>query len=219
MNKDYLPYLEQYEFHQEEGIFHISSDTTILGMCLDDLHHKTVMDMGCGTGALLFYAKHKNAGKVIGVDMNEKALAIAEKNLSQYFDDYELIHSKVQELKIPQVDAIICNPPFFEVNQKRDNTNYNWAMFDETMSIDDMFDTFRRLLKDNGDAYVLYTADRVLQVLESASKFKFKAMKMRFVHDKRRPYALRVFIKFKRGPITKVNVEPPVYIDEEGLHF
>ena len=110
---DYLKYIN-YEFEQSAEVFHVSTDTTILGMFLDNLYKKSVMDIGTGSGALLLYAKYKNAGHLIGVDIQEKALALAKKNIQRYSDDFELIQANINKLEHDKVDVLICNPPFFE---------------------------------------------------------------------------------------------------------
>lgn len=41
---------------------------------------KTVVDIGCGSGILSFGAAHMGAGKIYGIDIEQDALAHAEKN-------------------------------------------------------------------------------------------------------------------------------------------
>ena len=56
MNKtDSLKYID-YEFIQDEDRYKVNTDTVCLGMFLDPLIGKTVLDIGTNTGALLLYA-------------------------------------------------------------------------------------------------------------------------------------------------------------------
>ena len=48
---DYLKYIN-YDFTQSDEVFHINTDTAVLGMFIEDLHGKTVLDIGTGTGVL-----------------------------------------------------------------------------------------------------------------------------------------------------------------------
>lgn len=211
-NNDYLKYIN-YPFKQRKDVFKINTDTAILGMFLDNLNNKTVLDIGTGSGALLLYAHYHKANKLIGVDIQKKALNLAKENVSNYSDNYELIHSSIQELKHEPVDVIICNPPFFEVGNKRKSDNWNKAMFEETMSLEDMFIAFRKFLKDNGEVYTLYPAERFTEIYESIKKHKMKIMKMQFVHDQNRPYASRVVLKLKIGKMSKVRVLKPIIVE------
>lgn len=215
MSNDYLKFIN-YPFIQEEDIFHVNTDTAILGMFLDDLHNKTVLDIGTGSGALLLYAHYHHGNKLIGIDIQEKALKLAKKNLDNYTKNYELIHSSIQDLNIKPVDVIICNPPFFEVGNMRCSDNWNKAMFEETMSLEEMFVGFRKFLKDNGEIYTLYPAERFPELYQMCLKYKLKIMRIQFVHDKKRPYAQRVVLKLKIGKMTKLKVSKPIVV-EKGM--
>ena len=217
-NKDYLKYIN-YEFKQTDDVFKINTDTAVLGMFLDDLHNKTVLDIGTGSGALLLYAHYHHADRLIGIDIQKKALSLAKENISKYTKNFELINSKVQELDIKPVDVIICNPPFFEVGNMRKSDNWNKAMFEETMSIEDMFVAFRKFLKDNGEVYVLYPAERFPEFYEMMRKYKMKIMRLQFVHDKKRPFASRFVVKLKIGKTTKLKVSKPIIIDKGNFEI
>lgn len=218
MNKDYLKYIN-YEFKQAADIFKINTDTAVLGMFLDDLHGKTVLDIGTGSGALLLYAHYHNAGKLIGIDIQKKALKLAKDNISNYTSNFELINTSIQEADIEHVDVIVCNPPFFEVGNMRKSDNWNKAMFEETMSLEDMFKGFRKCLKDNGEVYTLYPAERFPEFYEMMRKYKMKIMRLQFVHDIKRPYASRFVAKLKIGKTTKLKVSKPIIIDKGNFEI
>ena len=209
---DYLKFIN-YPIIQDSEMFKVNTDTAALGMFLDDLKNKTVLDIGTNNGALLLYAHYHGAGKLIGVDIHPEALELAKLNLSKYTNDFELKHSYVQELEQEKVDVIICNPPFFEMGNVRSNEFYKTAMFEETMPLEEMFKAFRRYLKDNGEVYTLYPAERFPELYEMILKYKLKIMKMQFVHDKKRPYASRVIMKLKIGKMKKLKVLKPLMVE------
>jgi len=210
--KDFLKYLN-IELIQDDEMFRYNTDTTVLGMSLDQMIGKTVMDIGTNNGSLLLYADHMGAKKLIGVDIFSKALDIAKENLEKTNKEFELINSKIQDLDHEPVDVVIINPPFFEMNNVTENKYYKAAMFEETMPIEDIFKALRKFMKDNGEAYVLYPADRFIEFFELSKKYKLKFMKLRFVHEINKPYAMRFVVKLKIGPMTKLNVLSPIMVD------
>ncbi len=212
LSKDYLKYLNL-ELYQREDMFRYNTDTLILGSFMDDMPYKAVMDIGTNNGALLLYAAHKKASKLIGVDIFKEALEVAEINLKNTGKEYELICSRIQDLEHEKADVIVCNPPFFEMNNVTENRYYKAAMFEESMPLEDMFKAFRKFVKDNGIIYTLYPADRFPEFYEMAKKYKLKFMRLKFVHEKNKPYALRFAVKMKIGPMTKVRIEEPVFIE------
>lgn len=216
IKKDYLKYLN-IDLYQDDEMFRYNTDTTILGGFLDDMPYKTVLDMGTNNGSLLLYANHHKASKLIGVDIFQRALDVAKMNLENTGKEYQLINSRIQDLDIEPVDVVICNPPFFEMNNATDNEYFRAAMFEESLSLEEMFKAFRKNMKDNGIVYCLYPADRFTEFYDMAKKYKLKFMRLRFVHEKNKPYALRFVVKMKIGPMTKVRIENPIIVDNGEL--
>lgn len=212
-NNDYLKYIN-YSFKQNDKVFKINTDTAVLGMFFDEFHGKTVLDIGTGSGALLLYAHYHGAGKLIGIDIQKESLKLAEENISNYSDNYELINTRVQDLSLDPVDVVICNPPFFEVGNMRESDSWNKAMFEETLSLEEIFIAFRKFMKDNGEAYILYPAERFPELYEMIRKYKMKIMRIQFVHDTKRPYAQRVVMKLKIGKMTKLKVSKPIMVEK-----
>lgn len=208
---DYLKFTDLL-IDQDDRMFKVNTDTVVLGRSLDSMKGKTVLDIGTNNGALLLYAYDAGASRLIGVDIFEDAVALAEKNLKRYTDEYELHCCRVQDLDIDRVDVIISNPPFFEMNNVPRDEYFLRSMFDESLPMDDLFSSFRRLMKDNGEVYLIYAADRLNQLYEMCQKYKFKIMKMRFLHDANSEFALRVVLKLKIGKMSKVRVLSPVIV-------
>ena len=212
MNKtDSLKYID-YDFIQNEERYKFNTDTVCLGMFLDPLIGKSVLDIGTNTGALLLYAHKKGAKELHGVEIHEDALKLADENLKKYTDQYYLYHQKVQDLEIDPVDAIVCNPPFFEMNNVTEDTYFREAMFEEMLPLEELFRSFRRLLKNNGTVYLIYQADRFPELYEMCKQYHLKIMKMQYVHDIHSRHALRILLKLKIGKMSKLKVYEPVLI-------
>ena len=208
---DYLKYIN-YDFKQGANIFKVNTDTALLGMFIDEIKNKTVLDIGCGSGALLLYAHYHQASKLIGVDIQKVALKYAGINLSKYTNNYELHNIRIQDYKGDRVDVIVSNPPFFQSDNKRKTKSYKKAMFDDELSIDDLFKSFKKNIKDNGSIYLIYSADRVLELFDKCKEYKYKVMKMQFIYDKNKEFAGRVMLKLKQGKMTRVRVLKPIIL-------
>ena len=208
---DYLRYIN-YPVIQDDKMFKVNSDTVALGMFMDNLNNKSVLDLGTNNGALLLYAHYKKAKKLFGVDIFKEALELAYENIKKYSNDFVLINSKIQDLEIDKVDVIVCNPPFFDSTNLRRNIYYKTAMFEENLPMEDMFKAFKKNLRDNGEVYFIYDAFRFLDIYNFCLKYKFKIMKMSFIYDDNKDYASRVLLKLKFGKMTKLRVLKPFII-------
>jgi len=81
-----------------------------------DIAGKTVCDLGCGTGMLAIGASLLGAHRVIGVEIDPKALDVARKNTARVGAVVEYLEADIQKEPIPNgpvsCDTVIMNPPF-----------------------------------------------------------------------------------------------------------
>jgi putative methylase len=85
-------------------------------LMIGDIEGKTVCDLGCGTGILAIGAALLGAESVTGVDIDEKALVVAEENarlldVEVRFLAVDMREGGCQE-KIGSCDTVVMNPPF-----------------------------------------------------------------------------------------------------------
>ena len=86
---DFLKYTDL-KLQQDNSPYKINTDTIALGLFLDQMIGKSVLDIGCNSGALLLYALNKGATKLYGVDIHEDCLKDAGANLQRYQADFTL---------------------------------------------------------------------------------------------------------------------------------
>ena len=209
---DYLEGID-YQFEQSGEFLKAGKDCFLLGSFLENIRGKSILDIGTNTGALLLYAHAKRAGKLTGIDINQPALELAQRNLKRYTEDFELACIRVQDFEAGPFDVIVSNPPFFEsASTKSSSSAISSAMFDDELPINDLFACIKRLLKDNGSAFIIYNADRLPEIFKTCDQNKLKITKMQFVHDDCKSAAHRVLLKIKKGPAKKVQVLEPIFI-------
>jgi len=98
------PSLEQYQTPAS-----IAAD--ILFLAYDDIHDKVVIDLGCGTGIFSIGCALLGAKKVIGIDIDEKAIEIARKEAKKMNVDVHFMVGDIDKV-IMKGDTVIMNPPF-----------------------------------------------------------------------------------------------------------
>lgn len=90
-----------------------SSENLLYG----DIHGKTILDIGTGCGIIALTTKKRGASYVLGVDINESAIASAETNLRNNFSDTQGIEFQQGDLYQSvtcKFDIIVSNPPYFK---------------------------------------------------------------------------------------------------------
>lgn len=215
MSYDYLPNTN-IKLKQLDDMFKMNTDTHLLGNYIDIRPNDVILDIGTNNGALLLYASRYKHKKLIGVDINEKALKCAKDNFKLNNIDVEIYNIKVQDLKIDNVDVIICNPPYFTnekfINKKDEILN---ARHDIELSLNDLFKSYRSLLKDSGRIYMIYRASKILDIFKYSELHKIKIRKMKFVYDARKDNAISVLLELGKGINTNVIIEKALVINNE----
>ena len=156
---DFLPNHEDIRLYQDDEMFRINTDTFALGEFINIYKYDTVLDIGTNTGSLLLYASMFNPRKLTGIDVNEKALNLAKKNMElNNITNYELICADANTYIGEEVDVVICNPPYFKQRKEdRGNNEYlRLAKHEENLPLCNLVKTINRNLKCNGKLFFLF---------------------------------------------------------------
>ena len=107
------PSLEQYTIPGE-----LAGDILHLAYMSGDIEGKTVYDLGCGSGRLAIGALLLGAKEVVAVDIDDKALDVAEKNMEFIITNHIAVRGSIKFIKSDlkkfsgKCDTVIQNPPF-----------------------------------------------------------------------------------------------------------
>lgn len=215
ITKEFLPKHEDLIIYQDDTMFRINTDTMALGEFLYIYKKDIVLDIGTNTGALLLYASLFKPKKLIGIDINEKALELAKKNMEvNKIDNVTLKHIDALTYKDEEVDVIICNPPYFETDEKllSKDAFKNLAKHEGNLNLENLIKVIRRNLKNHGTLFMLFQTSRLISVIEELKKNKMVVKKLKFVHDENKEYSNVVLIKAVKGAKPGIVVEKPLVI-------
>jgi putative methylase len=100
------PELEQYPTPAN-----IAADVLYHAHANGDIEGKTVLDLGCGTGIFAIGAALLGAEKVTAVDIDEKAVEVAQNTARELGVKIDFIASDVEKFE-ERGDTVLMNPPF-----------------------------------------------------------------------------------------------------------
>lgn len=180
---DYLPNTDIY-LYQDSEMFRINSDTRYLGEFIEVKESDVVLDIGTNNGALLLYANKCGVKRLLGVDINGEALKLCEENMKlNNIENYELYNCKVQNLEIEKVDVVICNPPYFKSGKVKENINLAHARHEGSLTLYELIESSKRLLKENGKFMMVYKSCDLAQVVSLLDLSGFGITRLRFIFD------------------------------------
>ena len=212
---DYLPNHPELKIYQHKDMIKINTDTQVLGEFISVHSDDVILDIGTNTGALLLYANMFKPKKLIGLDINEKALEICKMNMDYHnITNYELICCDAMNYIGEEVDVIICNPPYFktDINNKSNNEFLNLAKHENGFTLEGMIKTAYNNLKLNGKFFMLFTSQRLNEVFVLLEKYHFKVKLLKFVYDENKEYSNVFMVKATKHGLDGMFVEKPIII-------
>lgn len=213
---DYLPHHEDIKIYQDDEMFCINTDTMVLGEFLEIRKKDVVLDIGTNTGALMLYAAMHKPRRLIGIDINQKALDLAKRNMElNNVQNYELICADGNNyICDEEVDVIIFNPPYFKTlsPDKGKNEYLALAKHEDNFSLESMINCINRNLRVNGTLYYLFQTSRLIEVLRLLDQKKLIVKKLKFVYDENKCASSLVLIKAVKGAKDGLIVEKPIII-------
>lgn len=212
---DYLPNRPDIKLYQDHSMICINTDTMVLGEFLEVYRYDTVLDIGTNNGSLLLYANRWNPKKLIGVDINSRALELAKKNFElNDITNYELINCDAKVLRIDPVDVVVCNPPYFKqtLDSKNSNQDIALAKHDDSLPLDALIKSIVSNLKDNGKLFFVYQSSRIQEVIDAFTKYHLNIKIMQFVYNVNKENSNIVLLKAVKGGKSGMEVKKPLMI-------
>ena len=182
--EDPLPELEQYPTPA-----HIASDVLWEAFGAGDIEGRTVADLGCGNGIFSIGAKLLGADRVVGLDVDERAVRVAEENASTLGVDVEFVASEVSAFR-GEFDTTVQNPPFGAQTRHADR-----AFIEKAIEISP---TVYSLHNEVGMDFVSQMTDSLGASCRAVKRYKFEIPYAFEFHRRTREVVSVVLLKFQR---------------------
>lgn len=108
---------------------------------LPDFRGKTVLDFGCGHGALTLHAARYKPKKIIGIDLEKNYIDFANKNLSKNYGQYK----NIVEFKLVDINKWDPEEKFDIIISKE--------TFEHVLDLDTVLNSMYKLLANEGKVY------------------------------------------------------------------
>lgn len=178
---------------------------------------KHVIDVGTGNGALALYVSEKTKAKITAIEIQENRYLKAVQNveLNELKHHINVLHMDYLESDFKDVDAIICNPPFFKVDEDsniNEDDSIALARHEISLKLEDLIEKVSKQLKFGGKFFMIHRPERISEIFKITEHHDLVIKRLQFVHpyvDKKPNHVL--FECVKKGG-TNTIVEPPIII-------
>ena len=190
-------------------------------------NNSTVLDLGSGTGIIsILLSKKISAKRIVGIEIQKEVYEMSKKSIIlNDLENVDFINEDIKNLnKIIEnnsCDAIVTNPPYMKKNSgiKNENEMKLISRHEIKCNIEDIIKVSSKLLKDNGELYMVHRPDRLVGIIECLRKYKIEPKKIRFVYSKKEDNSNLVLIKAVKNAGEFLKIEKPLYIYDENNKY
>lgn len=182
------------KIYQDTEMFNFSLDSVLLSNFVKiKKTTKNILDIGTGNAPIALMLSTKTNAHIDGVEIQSKSynLALKSVNYNHLEDKISIINSDIKEfyknVESDTYDTIVCNPPFFKINNKSKLNNYESkiiARHEKYLSLDDIMLISRKLLKNNGNIAIVHRPERMIDIINTMQKYNIEPKRIQFVYPK-----------------------------------
>ena len=215
---------------QNTDYFSFSLDSILLAnFATIRIRDKKIVDLGCGNGVIPLIMSLRTDKKIIGVELQEKLCNLAQKSVSfnRLDDSIQIFNQNIKDFannreNINQFDLIVCNPPYFKVNQKKNFFNESRekliARHEVEINLEELFICVKKILANDGNFAMVHRPERLLEILMLYRKNGIEPKRIRFVYEKINKDCNLILIEGQKNGKVGLKIEKPlvIYKDDEN---
>lgn len=211
------------KIYQDNELFKFSLDSLLLAEFVNvNKNDKNLLDICSGNAPLPLIIGKKYNIDITGVEIQREIYLLAIKSIVENnLSNIEMLNCNAKDLKnyFPgnNFDIITCNPPFFKVNETsliNEERKKAIARHELTITLEEIFDIVKHLLKDKGAFYLVHRPSRLEEIMNLATTHNLHVKKMIFIYSDWKKDAIMVLLKMVKNSAPGVKIKS-VKIDRE----
>ena len=209
------------KIYQNSSYFSFSLDSIILANYANiRLRDKNIVDFCTGNGVIPLIVSKRTKNNIVGVEIQEKLAELAEKSVeyNKLTDRITIVNEDVNEFSsrhLNEFDLVLCNPPYFKVEDKSSfNESYEKmiARHEITFNLEDLCKCCKKVLKDNGNLYIVHRSDRLIDIIETLRKHNLEPKRIRFVYENVSKESTLVLVEAQKCGSVGLKVDSPIIL-------
>lgn len=216
-----------YKVLQDDDGYLFSADSVLLANLAKIGVEDSVIDLGTGSGVLaILTTVKKGAKRVVGVEIDSATADMARRSvkMNKLDDKISIITGDVKCIKdfvrAGEFDKAICNPPYFSADDGFGTEGVKaTARKQGENTIDHFVKAGAYALKNGGDFFVVYKADRLVEVVTALHENGLEPKHITYIYPKLSKGVDTVIISAKKGGKTGLQSSTLILMDEEGKYL
>ena len=223
---NYLLGYKDLKIVQNTKMFCFSLDSVLLPNFVTlNARTKQILDIGCGNAPMPLILSTKTKAHITGVEIQKEVYDMAKKTvyinnkedqIDIIFGDIEVVYKNWES---DSFDVIVCNPPFFKINEGsrfNESNNKTLARHELTLDLEKIMLISKKLLKNNGVIGIVHRPERLISIIEIMKKNRIEPKKVQFIYPKMDSEANILLIEGKKNGRPGLKVLPSIYSHNEN---
>ena len=183
-----------------------------------------VLDLGTGTGIIPILLEAKTEGEHFSaLEIQEESVDMARRSVAYngLEEKIDVVCGDIKEASkifgAAKFDVVTCNPPYMNDQHGLKNPDLPKAIarHEVLCTLEDVVREAAKVLKVNGRFYMVHRPFRLVEIINTLSKYKLEAKRMRFVHPYIDKEPNMVLIEAVKGGKSMIKIENPLIVYKE----
>lgn len=183
-----------------------------------------VLDLGTGTGIIPLLLSAKTRGKHFSaLEIQEEIADMAARSVSlnHLEEKIKIVKGDIKEASrifgAASFDVVTTNPPYMNDSHGLKNPTEMKAIsrHEVLCTLEDVVREGAKVLKPGGRMYMVHRPHRLIEILETMTKYKLEPKRMKFVHPFWNKEANMVLVEAVRGGGAFLKLEAPIVVYKE----
>jgi tRNA1Val (adenine37-N6)-methyltransferase len=214
--------------YQYTNGYRFSIDTVLLAAFARERLRGSVADLGTGSGVLpILLARSEVVSALTGFEIQPELAALAQRNIAlnnlhQRVSIEQADIQKIRELSpAGSFDAVITNPPFYELGRGRINPDSQDAAARHELlaTLHDFISAAAYLVKNGGKFCAIFPAGRSTDLLCTMREKRIEPKTVRCVHSRLEEPAVMLLVEGVKNAGSQTTILPPLIIYSEGQTY
>ncbi|HHU54265.1 MAG TPA: tRNA1(Val) (adenine(37)-N6)-methyltransferase [Mollicutes bacterium] len=226
---NYLLGYKNLKIYQNRDMFNFSLDSVLLpNFVTINSKAKKILDIGCGNAPISLILTTKTKAHIIGVEIQKDVFELAEKSveINNLNNQISLINDDINRLakewESDMFDIIVCNPPFFKLNNNsrlNENDYKTIARHEVSLNLDKLMKISRKLLKNNGIISIVHRPERMIEIIEVMRKNNIEPKKIQIIYPKKEEQANILLIEGRKNGKSGLTILSPIFTHKENGEY
>ena len=205
---------------QNKNEYRFSADSVLLSNFAKCNKNDFVVEFCSGSGVISILLNEKcHPKKIIGFEIQKSLCEMSNKSLK--INNIENIiflntplNNATNKLGYGKVDVLICNPPYYVLDNKDINPKYKLTKYEVATNLEEIFKTASQILKFSGKFYMVHIPNRLQEILFIATQYKFECKKLQFVYpNNTKEVSHLVLLMFTKGGNKGLDTLKPILLN------